>query len=308
MPQSILIALGGNALIKPGQKGSASQQISNIEAVASQIARLKNRGFRIVITHGNGPQVGNLLLQQEKARDYAPQMPLHVCVAQSQGMIGYFIQEALDNKLRSAGLKTPVVTIITQVLVDPEDHAFKNPDKQIGPYYQEGRFPSEWKMARTIKGFRRIVPSPKPKEIVEAAAIRKLSKDSIVIASGGGGIPVVREHGLKGVDAVIDKDLSAARLAEVVKADILAILTDVENVFLNYGKPNQKRLGKISLDAIKEFSSQNHFPPGTMNPKIQASIRFLQKGGKKVIITSFENLEKAVNGEAGTIITNSAKK
>ena len=295
--------MGGNALFKPGQKGTANQYSENLDPVSEQIVNLYNRGFKIVITHGNGPQVGNILIQQEKARDYAPQMPLYVCVAESQGMIGYFIQEALYNHLRKRGFKIPVVTLITQVLVDKNDKSFKKPSKPIGPFYHslEG-LPKNWKMIRTIKGFRRVVPSPKPKEIIESKEIRKISKEAIAIACGGGGIPVIKEHGLKGIDAVIDKDLAAEKLAEVVNAHTMAILTDVDFVYLNYKKPNQKKLEKVSLEKIKELYEQGHFPQGSMGPKIQAAIRFLQKGGKRVVITRLEKLEDGINGEWGTII------
>ncbi|MBI4021336.1 MAG: carbamate kinase [Candidatus Aenigmarchaeota archaeon] len=301
---TLLIALGGNALIRPGQKGAAAQQLENVERVATHIARLHNRGFRIILTHGNGPQVGNLLLQQEKARDYAPQMPLYVCVAESQGMIGYFLQEALYNKLHALGFKIPVVTVLTQVLVDREDKAFSQPSKPIGPYYpSRDRMDRSWTAVRTMKGFRRVVASPKPRTIVEAAEIRKIARSAIVIAGGGGGIPVVREHGLRGVEAVIDKDLTAAKLAEAVGAQVLAILTDVDFVYLNHGKPNQKKLTTVTLEELKRYYEQDHFPPGSMGPKVQAAIRFLQKGGKRVVITHLDRLEDAVNGEWGTIIT-----
>jgi len=300
---TLLIALGGNALLKPGQKGSARQHLENMDSVAEQAARLHNRGFRIVLTHGNGPQVGNILLQQEKARDYAPQMPLYVCVAESQGMIGCLLQEALYNHLHRKGFKIPVVTLVTQALVDRNDKAFKKPSKPIGPFYpSRDRMGKKWDFIRTVKGFRRVVPSPSPKEIIEGNCIKSLSRKAIVIASGGGGVPVYKERGLKGIDAVIDKDLAAVRLAEAVKAHTLAILTDVDFVYLNFKKHNQKKLKKVSLKEIKEHYSRGQFSPGTMGPKIQAAIRFLQKGGKRVVITSLNRLEDGINGEFGTII------
>lgn len=309
MGKTIVVALGGNALIKPGQSGTSKQQLENLDAVAAQLTHLHNRGFRLVLTHGNGPQVGNILLRQEKARDYAPQLPLHVCVAESQGMIGYYIQESLYNHLRRRGFKVPVVTVITQVLVDQNDRAFRSPSKPIGPYYPTmKRVPKGWKTIRTIRGFRRVVASPRPKEIIEASEIKRISRDSIVIACGGGGIPVIRERGLRGVDAVIDKDLSAEKLASAVGAQILAILTDVDFVYLNYRKPNQKKLKSVSLEEIKSYQEKGHFLPGSMGPKIQAAIRFLQKGGKLVVITKLDKLEEAINGEWGTIITNKPKK
>jgi len=300
---TILIALGGNALIKPGQRGTAKQQLENLEPVASQIVKLHNRGFKVIITHGNGPQVGNILIRQEKARDYAPQLPLYVCVAQSQGMMGYFIQEALYNKLHKKGFKTPVVTIVTQTLVDKGDKSFNKPDKPVGPFYPtKERLNREWKVIRTVKGWRRVVPSPNPREIIEGNEIKRISRSAIVIASGGGGIPVYKERGLRGIDAVIDKDLSAVKLAETVKAQTLAILTDVDFVYLNYKKHNQKKLTKVSLEEVKRYYRQGQFPPGSMGPKIQAAMKFLQSGGKRVVITHIDRLENGVNGDWGTII------
>lgn len=308
MGKTVLIALGGNALIKSGQKGTAKQQLANLDNVSEKIVKLYNLGHKIVITHGNGPQVGNILLQQEKAKDYASQMPLYVCVAQSQGMIGYFLQESLYNKLHRKGFKIPVVTIVTQVLVNKKDKAFKKPTKPIGPYYPNRiRMDRKWKITRTIKGFRRVVASPTPRDIIEGEEIRKISKSAIVIASGGGGIPVYKERGLKGVDAVIDKDLAAVKLAEAVKAHSLVILTDVENVYLNYKKTKQKKLTKVTLAEIRKYYSQGHFHSGSMGPKVLAAMRFIQKGGKRVIITSLDKLEQGINEECGTIIKKGKK-
>ena len=303
MGKTILVALGGNALIKPGQKGTAKQQLENLQTVAEHIVNLYNQGFRIVLTHGNGPQVGNILLAQEKAQDYSPPMPLYVCVAESQGMIGYFLQEALYNHLRKRGFDLPVVTVLTQVLVDQKDQAFHHFTKPIGPvYHDRSRIPKDWKLTATIDGFRRVVPSPRPKKIIEEAAIMKLSREALVIACGGGGIPVIKERGLKGIDAVIDKDLTAALLAQTVKAHTFVILTDEDFVYLNYKKPHQKKLTTVSLQQIKDYASQGHFPPGSMGPKIQAAIRFLEHGGKKVVITHINKLEEGVRGEWGTVI------
>ena len=303
MVRTLVIALGGNALIKPGQKGTAEQQIANLEQVAEQVASLYNRGWRIVITHGNGPQVGRILLRQEKAKDYAPQLPLYVCVAESQGMIGYYIQEAFTNFLRRKGLRIPVVTVVTQVLVDPQDPAFRKPEKPIGPYYQTRKGLSrKWTLVNTIKGFRRVVASPRPKEIVEAREIKKISREAMVIACGGGGIPVIKKRGLVGVDAVIDKDYSAAKLGKVVGAHTLAILTDVDFVYLNYRKSNQKKLTHATLEQLKDYQSHGHFAPGSMGPKIQAAAQFLRSGGKRVVITHIDCLEKAMDGEWGTHI------
>ena len=300
---TLVVALGGNALIKQGQKGTAEQQLKNLDCVTEQIVNLYNRGHKIVLTHGNGPQVGNILLRQEKARDYAPPQPLHVCVAQSQGMIGYFIQEALYNKLKAKGFSIPVVTILTQVLVDKKDPAFKNPNKPIGPTYPtRERMTKSWKFNRTLKGYRRVVASPKPRAIIEAKEIKRVSRGAIVIACGGGGIPVVKDHGLRGIDAVIDKDLTAARLAEAVGAKTLAILTDVDFVYLHYKKPREKPLKKVTVQELRIFQRQGHFLPGSMGPKIQAAQRFLARGGKEVVITRLEKLEQGIDGDWGTRI------
>lgn len=301
---TLVVTFGGNALISSGQKGTAIQQLKNVEPVAEQIVELYNRGYKMVMSHGNGPQVGSLLLQQEKGRDYTPQMPLYVCVAQSQGMIGYFLQEALYNHLSKKGFKIPVVTVLTQVVVDPKDPAFRKPSKPVGPFYPtRERMAKEWKVIRTVKGWRRVVASPRPKEIVEAREIKRISRDAIVIACGGGGIPVYRERGLKGIEAVIDKDLTAVKLAEAVQAKEMAVLTDVDHVYTNYKKPHQKALKQVTVKELQHLHKQGHFPPGSMGPKIQSAIRFLQRGGRRVVIAHVNSLEKAMNGEAGTIIT-----
>jgi len=319
--KTVVIALGGNALIKAGQKGTMEEQMKNVETAMEHIVKLVKKGFRVVITHGNGPQSGAILLQNEIAKKTVPQMPLYVCVAESQAQIGYMIQETLYNKLYELHRHMPVVTVVTQVLVDRSDPAFRKPTKPIGPFYQDKKsLPKSWDIVKTPKGWRRVVPSPDPKEIIEAGAIRNIIKKAIVIACGGGGIPVVRStgicypgatgeekrfcasKGLYGVDAVIDKDLAGQRLCEVVKADYFFILTDVEQVSINFGKPDEKRLGKTTLSQIKKYNKEGHFPPGSMGPKIRAAIRFLEGGGKEVIITSFEKLEQSLEGKAGTVI------
>ena len=252
-----------------------------------------------------------LLLQQERTGG-VPKMPLHVCVAQTQAQIGLMIQEALYNRLRN---HVPVVTMVTQVLVDPKDKAFRKPTKPIGTFYEDdGNLPLEWHIVKTRRGYRRVVASPDPKEIVEAEAIKDLSKEAVVIACGGGGIPVIKSYakvkgrrrqcGLKGVSAVIDKDLAAQKLAEVVGADMLLILTDVDQVALNYGKPTQYNLHSLKYKDAKQYLKEGQFPAGSMGPKIEASLRFLDRRRKgKVIITSFGLLEKALKGKAGTTIT-----
>jgi carbamate kinase len=282
--KTFVIALGGNALIKPGQRGTVKEQVKNLDKAVSQIVGLVKQGHKIVITHGNGPQVGSILLQQERAKNETPRMPLYICVAESQGLIGYMIQDALYDKLHKAGLDIPVITLVTRVLVDKKDPAFRKPTKPIGPY-------------------KRLVPSPKPKRVIEEEAIKTLSKNAIVIACGGGGVPVIKgSGGYEGIDAVIDKDLASARLASDIKVDSLVILTDVSNVYVNYKKQGEKKLGKVNLSEIKRYYRQGHFPPGSMGPKIEASIKFLESGGEMVIITDFSLLEKALKGKAGTTI------
>jgi carbamate kinase len=283
--KTFVVALGGNALIKPGQKGTLGEQLKNLDRAVAHIVNLVREGNKVVITHGNGPQVGSILLQQDRAKNEVPEMPLYICVAESQGLIGYMRQDALYAKLHRAGIDMPVITLVTRVLVDEKDPAFKRPTKLIGPY-------------------RKLVPSPRPERIIEEDAVRVLSRKAIVIACGGGGVPVIKgSKGYEGVDAVIDKDLASARLACDIKADCLAILTDVPNVFLDYKKAGQKKIARASLKDIKRYYSQGHFPPGSMGPKIEASIRFLESGGKRVTITDFNSLEKSVSGKAGTTIS-----
>jgi carbamate kinase len=313
MPKTAVIALGGNALIRPGQIGTYREQLINISEAAGHIAQMAKKGYRVVLTHGNGPQVGNILLQQEGSK--VPRMPLHACVAQSQALIGSMIQEAMHNSLHRLRVKAPVVTVVTQVIVNPRDPAFRKPTKPIGPFYRHhSEMPIEWHVAKTPKGFRRVVASPKPREIVEAAAIREISQDAIVVACGGGGIPVIRGtgkpkdrfgfRGLKGVEAVIDKDLTGQLLAEAVDAGLLVILTDVDNVCLNFGRANEKKVSRMALKEARKHLKAGQFPRGSMGPKIEASIRFLEgKAGRKVIITSFGLLDRALEGKAGTVIT-----
>ncbi|MBU0530165.1 MAG: carbamate kinase [Nanoarchaeota archaeon] len=298
-----VIALGGNALIQPGQRGTVEEQLKNLNKAVSHIVSLVKKGHKIIITHGNGPQVGNILLQQEATKD-VPAMPLYICGAESQGLIGYMIQDALYDKLHKSKLDIPVITIVTRVLVDKNDPGFKEPTKPIGPFYKKKPSQKDWKIIEVPKGFRRVVPSPDPKKIIEEEAVKILSKNSIVVACGGGGVPVIKgPKGYEGVDAVIDKDLASARLASDIKADYLVILTDVSNVYVNYNRPNQEKLGLISLKELKKHQKSGHFPSGSMGPKVEASIRFLEAGGKKVIITDFNLLEKAVSRKAGTVIS-----
>ncbi|MCD6512406.1 MAG: carbamate kinase [Thermoplasmata archaeon] len=303
----LVVALGGNAIAGKKKNADVKEQFTLTARSMKSIAEMIKNGAEIVITHGNGPQVGAILLQQKIAKEIIPPMPLHVCVALTQGQIGYMIQQALLNELMERGIKKSIVSIITQVIVDENDEAFKNPTKPIGPLYSEEEAKEMMKsytMGKYENGYRILVPSPEPKSIVESKIIRKLiEKDTIVIASGGGGIPVVRKgNKLHGIDAVIDKDLASEKLASEVEADILLIITDVDNVFINYGKENQQALEDISVYELEEYYNEGQFPAGSMGPKVKAAIRFIKNGGKRAIITSLDKSWDALNGNAGTQI------
>jgi len=302
----ILVALGGNALIRKGQTGTAVEQFRNLKVPIRQIARLSMK-YSIIITHGNGPQVGNLLLQQECC-NAVPALPLEILVAQTQGEIGYMIESTLDSELMELGIDTGkhLVSLISYVVVDEKDPAFQNPSKPIGPVYTADRVAALPFLTRsTPKGYRRVVASPKPVTIVEKSEIKKLIQmDFIVICCGGGGIPVIREgRSFCGVDAVIDKDLASAVLAREVGVDIFLIATDVEGAALHYGKPEQRFMRNLSLEEGRQYLAEGHFPAGSMGPKIEAAIQFMQSGGKRAVITSIETIEEAVSGQAGTEIT-----
>jgi len=305
--KTLMVALGGNALIKKGQEGTIEQQFENLVLQISQIARL-SRKYRVIITHGNGPQVGNLLLQQECC-DAVPKLPLEILVAQTQGQIGYMIETTLDNELIKLGINDQLfATLISYVVVSDKDPAFKKPTKPIGPVYSEQEAVSlPYLIHKTAKGFRRVVASPKPVSIVEKREIKKLIEmNFIVICCGGGGIPVIREgRAFQGVDAVIDKDLASAKLAEEVVVDIFIIVTDVKGVALNYGKKDQKFLRSITLEQAERYIKEGHFPAGSMKPKIEAAMQFIQRGGKRAVITSLENIEQAISGESGTNVVKS---
>jgi len=296
--KTLIVALGGNALIKPGERGTPEQMINNLKAPIKQIAKLSEK-YHIIITHGNGPQVGALLLQQE-ASDEITRMPLQILVAETQGQIGFLIESTLDEELTLLGtdLEKYFLTVLTYVEVDPNDRAFTHPTKPIGSAYKKKR-PG---YVKTSKGWRRVVPSPKPIRIVQSREIQKLMQENfIVISCGGGGIPVIKEgHRFQGVEAVIDKDLASAKLGEQIGADILIIATDVEKVALNYGRVDYKYLDKVSTADAKDYLKQGQFPPGSMGPKIQAVINFLESGGEQAIITSIEKIKEALDGKAGT--------
>ncbi len=305
MKETLLVALGGNALIKKGQQGTIEEQFENLRAPIQQVAHLSN-DYDIIITHGNGPQVGNLLLQQEKCPE-VPSMPLEILVAQTQGQIGYMIESTLDNELMKLGadVKKLFVTVLTYVVVDINDPAFKSPSKPIGPYFSEAEANQlPYPTVQTPDGYRRVVASPKPVTIVEKREIKRLLKEGfLVIACGGGGIPVIREgRGFEGVDAVIDKDLASAKLAHEVGVNIFVIATDTEGVAINFKKPGQRFLRRLSVGDAKRYLQEGQFPEGSMGPKVEAAIQFLEDGGKRALITSTENIERSIRGKAGTEI------
>jgi carbamate kinase len=309
MKKRAVIALGGNALIKKGQKGTIYEQFANTRESCRSIVQMVKDGWDVVITHGNGPQVGALVLQNQAAKDITPEMPLGICVAESEGLIGYMVQQCLSNALRRERIDKSVIALITQVIVDPNDPSLTNPTKPIGPYYTETEALQMLKegnqMTRLPRGWRIVVPSPDPVRIVEGETIRKmLDDDIIVIASGGGGMPVIEKEGwgLDGLEAVVDKDLAAERLAEAVDAQTLLILTDVEKVYLHYNTPKQQPLDNITLAELKQYYREGHFPPGNMGPKILAAIRFLEFGGERVVISNIEQGVDALKGKTGTLI------
>ncbi len=300
---TLLVALGGNALIRKGERGTVAEQFANLRLPIRQIARL-SRQHRIIITHGNGPQVGDLLLQQECC-EAVPRLPLEILVAQTQGQIGYMIESTLDSELTALRLdrRQLFVTLLSYVVVDEQDPAFQNPTKPIGPAFPANVAANlPYPTVATPKGYRRVVASPQPVTIVERREIRKLiDLGFIVIACGGGGIPVVREgRRFAGVDAVIDKDLASARLAMEVSVDIFVIATDVEGVALQYGRPDQRFLRSVSVEEAAAYLRSGEFPAGSMGPKVEACIRFLQQGGKRAVICSVDAIEDAVAGRAGT--------
>ena len=308
-----VIALGGNAILQPGQQGTFKDQMANVEETCEQLTQMVlSLKYKIIITHGNGPQVGNILLQNEAGKEVAAPMPLDICGAESQGQIGYMIQQALHILLAANGRgDIPIATVITQVVVDKDDPAFQNPTKPIGPFYTEAEA-KELEKTKAYhvredagRGWRRVVPSPDPIEIFEKEAIRQLvDARTIVVASGGGGIPVIRQDGrLIGVEAVIDKDLAGERLAEDLNARLFLILTDVEHVNLHYKTPQEKALSHMTLAEAKRYHAEGHFAEGSMEPKIRAAVRFIEAGGERAIITSLDHAMDALEGKAGTTIT-----
>ncbi|MBU7019540.1 MAG: carbamate kinase [Theionarchaea archaeon] len=313
MGERVLVALGGNAILKHKEKGTAEEQVENVQETCRYLVDLIKEGYQIAITHGNGPQVGDILLKNELSKKTLPPMPLDICGAESQGMIGYMLQLSMLGQLLKAGLSMPVVTILTMTRVDSNDPAFKNPQKPIGPFYtamqaSELREEKGWTIVDDSgRGCRRVVPSPIPTDILEKDSIVTLvHSGAVVIACGGGGIPVtISDQGIpppRGVEAVIDKDHAAALFATLIDADILLILTDVEKVSLNFGKPNQKDLTDMTVKEAQKYYQEGQFAPGSMGPKIESTIQFIERGGKRAVITSIHQAKNALKGKGGTVI------
>lgn len=312
MTTKVLVSLGGNAILKHTDKGTAEEQFSNTAKTSQVLVNMLKENYHIILTHGNGPQVGDILLAYDISKDTIPPMPLDVCVAQTQGMIGFMLQLSLKNSLIKENMKKSIVTILTQTVIDKDDPELNKASKPIGPFYsaeEAGKLRKnhDWVIIyENGRGFRRVVPSPLPIGFIEESSIKTLyNENNLVIACGGGGIPVMKnETGYyEGVEAVVDKDHTSSLLASKIGAEVLLILTDVEKVAINYGKPEQIYLDHLTVHQAKNYLAQGHFPPGTMGPKIESTIDFLEAGGKKAIITSIENSIKALNGQAGTTIS-----
>lgn len=312
MPERIVIALGGNALQSKGAEPTAQAQLETVRRTSESIARISQRGYEVVVVHGNGPQVGRIVLASEAAKDVVPPMPFDVCGAMSQGYIGYHIQQALKYALSKRRKDYPVVSLTTQVVVDRADPAFQNPTKPIGPFYNQ----EEAKRLEAEKGYvmredagrgwRRVVASPRPRRIVEIGAVRLLWDHAIVITCGGGGVPVVEnpDGTLEGVAAVIDKDFAAELLAEEVEADVLLILTEVEKVAIRFGKPDQQDLGQLTLEEAARYVREGQFGVGSMLPKVEAAMQFVRSNpSKRAIITSLDKALDALDGKTGTVVT-----
>ena len=306
----VTIALGGNAFLQKGQKGTVEEQWDNVVKAMKQVADIIEKGYRVILTHGNGPQVGNILEWMDALREKIPPLTMDFANAMTQGWIGYMIQQALTNELRRRGINKHVVTVVNRVLVRKDDLAFQNPTKYVGPYYDEEtakRIAKEkgWAMKLDPRGgWRRVVPSPDPIGNVEIEAIRTLLRNGfIVVASGGGGIPVIKENEeIKGVEAVIDKDLAGERLASLVGADYFVIVTDVEGVYLHFRTPQQKLLRKLSVSEAEKLYNEGYFPPGSMGPKVLAAIRFIKNGGKRAAIGHLYKALDTLEGRTGTTI------
>jgi carbamate kinase len=309
MDKVVVIAIGGNAILQPGQQGTVEEQLTNIRQSCQPIIRLLTQGYKVVLTHGNGPQVGQVVLRSEAARDIVPPHPLDVCVSETQGSLGYIITQTLGNMMAEIGFSRRIVTVVTQVLVDTSDPAFANPTKPIGPFYSKEEAERLTADGLTMiedsgRGYRRVVSSPQPCTIIEKDVIRDLvAAGYVVLAAGGGGIPVAQQgSNLAGIEAVIDKDRASALLATEIGASSLVILTGVDHVKINFGQPDEQELEELPVQLAKQYLASGQFPPGSMGPKIEAAISFLEQGGQEAVITSMENLGRALSGETGTRI------
>ena len=315
-PKIALIAFGGNALLPENVRGLQDEQMRNAQKAAELMANVVRKGYELIIVHGNGPQVGNLLIQMEESVTKIPPYSLEVCDAMTEGSMGYMLERAIINELRKHSLDKEVITVITQVIVDKDDPAFQNPTKPIGPFYTKFRAKElgrekHWTIVEDAgRGYRRVVPSPKPIDVVPKWVVRDLVQAGrVVIAAGGGGIPVIiNGRGLfEGVEAVIDKDYAASLIAREVKVDLFIILTGIDRVYINYGKPDQKPVDVMGIAQAKELLAQGQFPPGSMGPKIRAAIEFIEAGGTEVMITSASHLKAALLNRSGTRIRAEAK-
>lgn len=310
MGKTALIAVGGNSLIRAGERGTLDEQFSNALATAKSIVNMIKLGWNVVVTHGNGPQVGASLLRSERAAAEVYTHTLDMCVATTQSEIGYILHRAIESELHKQGINKSVTTVPTMVRVDENDKAFKNPTKPIGPFYTKETAELKhkqlgWNVVEdAARGYRRVVASPEPIEILQLDIIRKIiGLDIVTIALGGGGIPVIiKDNNIFGSEAVIDKDRSSALLARGLDVDLFIISTDTDKVYINYKKPNQVGITKASVDEIQKYYDEKHFPAGSMGPKIESAIRFIRNGGKKVIITSYEFLSDALEDKEGTHI------
>lgn len=309
--RTVLVALGGNAILRPKQEATFDNQMNNINKSCRFLAKLVKDGFRLVVTYGNGPQVGNILRQNEEAAHVIPALPLDACSAESQGLIAYMVQQALLNELIRLGIEKSVVSVVTRVEVSPDDPAFSDPEKPIGPFYTEEvakQLASEknWVVKEdSNRGWRRVVPSPEPLHIVEGESIHQLIHSGhIVISCGGGGIPVVRRSDgtYRGIEAVIDKDRSSSKLAEQIGADVFLILTETDYVYINYGKPDQEALRNITVNQLEQYIEQGHFGRGSMGPKVEAACYFARTGGYS-IICALDQAGLALEMKSGTHIT-----
>jgi carbamate kinase len=308
--KTILLAIGGNSLIRAGEKGTMAEQLANARRTAREIAGLVAGGYRVVLTHGNGPQVGAALLRSEAGASQVPGLPLDVCDAATQGEIGYILEQALEGELLAAGLHVPVASVLTQSVVSLDDPAMQRADKPVGPFYSreqalERQRTLGWDIVEdAARGYRRVVPSPEPVEIVELDVIRELAaRGVLVIACGGGGIPVCLKNGQPvGVAAVIDKDRASALLAIHLRVDLFVISTDTDYVYLEYKKPGQRPIREIHASEMEHYLAAGHFPAGSMGPKVESVLRFVRAGGEEAIIARVESLRQAVAGEAGTHI------